>query len=175
MGNDAMPAIAILQVTVGVVIAVATATLAIFGVYQLRQIAHALSLQGEREKKWATIKACERYDSDPAINQYAKAILSNSNGGIDYTHAEKILQDVIGFMNYLDGLAIGIFQGVYHEQIVYDHMWSTIYKAVLVFIKGESGDVDGIPWKAGRPLLKPEGFPGLTQLFEKWFKDSQES
>jgi len=39
-------------------------------------------------------------------------------------------------MNYLDSLAIGIYQGVYNEQIVNDHLRSTIYKAVKNIYKG---------------------------------------
>lgn len=174
MNNDpTIMTIGILQLVAAIVTALATAALAVFGILQLRQIAINMRVQGEREKKWATIKACERYDSDPAINHYVRAIWAKSQEGTDYTKHDENLHDVIGFLNYLDSLSIGIYQGVYNEQIVSDHMRSTIYKAVKVFIKGESGEVDGRSWKTNKPLLKPDGFPCLIRLYESWFKSAE--
>ena len=128
-------------------------------------------IQGEREKKWATIKACERYDSDTAVNRYTKVIWEKSKSGTDYTNIEEARHEILGFMNYLDSLAIGVYQGVYNEQIVYDHMKSSIYKAVKVFIVGESGEIDGLSWSAHKPFMKTEGFACLLKLYDKWFKD----
>jgi hypothetical protein len=159
----------VIQLIAGVVTALATVWLAVLGIWQLAQISEHMRVQGEREKKWATIKACERYDSEPSINQYARKIWEESKSGTDYVNVDNILHDIIGLMNYLDSLAIGVDQGVYNEQIVKDHMKSSIYKSVKAFIKGESGEVDGIAWKAAKPLVDAKGFPCLLKLYDKWF------
>jgi hypothetical protein len=160
----------ILTLVATAVTAIATSGLAILGVKQLKQISHQMTIQGEREKKWATIKACERYDSDPAINHYTKLIWDKSKNGTDYTNIEEARHEVLGFMNYLDSLAIGVSQGVYNEQIVSDHLRSTIYKAVKIFIKGETGEVDGFSWSVNKPFVKPDGFECLLKLYDQWFK-----
>lgn len=154
--------------------AIATSVLAIMGIIQLKKISENMITQGEREKKWATIKACERYDSDPALNRYTKVIWEKSKNGIDYTNIEEARHEILGFLNYLDSLAIGIYQGVYNEQIVYDHMKGSVYKAVKVFIKGESGEVDGLSWTIDKPFVKAEGFTCLLKLYGKWFPDELE-
>ena len=160
----------ILEFIAAAVAAIATSVLAILGIRQLKQISEHMRVQGEREKKWATIKACERYDSDPALNHYTKVIWEKSKSGTDYTNIEEVRHEIFGFMNYLDSLAIGVYQRVNNEEIVYDHMKSTIYKAVKAFIKGESGEADGFSWSANKPFVKPEGFTCLLKLYDKWFE-----
>lgn len=172
MGNCLWTASTYIQLLASVATALATVGIAIVGINQLKQIAEHMRVQGEREKKWATIKACERYDSEPSIAQYARNIWDASKSGTDYTVVDNILHDIIGFMNYLDSLAIGIDQGVYNEQIVRDHMQSSIYKSVKAFIKGESGEVNGIAWKATKPLTIAKGYPCLLKLYDKWFQES---
>lgn len=73
--------------------------------------------------------------------------------------------DVITILNYLDGLACGILQGVYIEALVKDYMHDTIEKAVKALIKGESGP----GWKAEKGMFRPSDVPSLMRVYEDWF------
>ncbi len=74
--------------------------------------------------------ACQRYDFDPVIEAATARIWEASNKGIDYkTNVER--RDIVVLLNYLDGLAIGIDQGLYVEQIVKDHLASIFEHATV--------------------------------------------
>jgi hypothetical protein len=136
---------------------------------QIKFQSEQLKIQGEREKKWATIRACERYDFDPTINAYTAAVFRKTKDGTDYTDAKQTFYEVIGLLNYLESLAIGVFQGVYNERIVYDHFEDIIFKAVKALIKGESGTKGGWEWVASSPVVKEESFVQLVKLYNKWY------
>jgi len=86
----------ILTLIATVITAIATSSLAILGVKQLKEISHQMTIQGEREKKWATIKACERYDSDPAINHYTKFIWEKSKQWHRLHNIEEARHEILG-------------------------------------------------------------------------------
>jgi hypothetical protein len=130
-----------------------------------------LKIQGEREKKWHTVAACEHYSSDPILHDVTKSIWKKSNSGSDYTGYIALDHDIIQTLDFLDSLAIGIEQDIYDEVIIKDNLQEVIYKAVKVFIKGESGNLAGRNWIAGRALCTKEEYPFLSRLYDKWFND----
>ena len=109
---------------------VATSALAIIAYMQLSRIAENMRVDGEREKKWATLQACDRYNFDSTIHSVTRRIWDKSEGGTSYSDKDAIKHDVISLLNYLDSLAVGIHQGLYVEEIVRDYMEPVIKKAV---------------------------------------------
>jgi len=160
------------------VTAFATAGLALFGIKQLKTLknqvkiqADQLKIQGEREKKWHTVAACERYSSDPILHDVTKSIWKKSNNGSDYTGYTDLDHDIIQTLDYLDSLAVGIEQDIYDEVIIKDNLKEVVYKAVKVFIKGEPGNLAGRDWITGKALCTKEEYPFLSRLYNKWFND----
>lgn len=94
----------------------ATVGLAYVGWYQIGHL--------RREaKKWRTIEACEVYDRDPILHASLKEMrkyrLLKKSGVIP---TEDIKVEVVSVLNYLDGIAIGVNEGLYLEKIVKDHL-----------------------------------------------------
>jgi hypothetical protein len=72
--------------------------------------------------KWRTIEACERYDVDPILDSALRNLHSSRLDGTLDASLEKLKPDLTTVLNYLDGIAIGIAQGVLIEDIVKDQM-----------------------------------------------------
>jgi hypothetical protein len=84
----------------------------------------------KRYRETETLRACQIYDTDPVIEAASLRAWRAAKNGEDYSQADK--RDVIVVMNYFDGLAIGIEQGLYEEQIVRDHAQPIIDKLIKV-------------------------------------------
>lgn len=135
---------------------------------QLPLIARQIEIQGERERKWATVNACNRYVSDPILHEITSRIWKASDGGTDYTKPGSVdNHDVAFFMNYIESIAVGIEQGMLIEQIVKDNFEGIINKCVKVFLKGESGP----DWKARQKVFPESDFPCVMKYYDKWSKD----
>ena len=150
--------------------ALSTLALVIVGIFQLRQINCGLEENQDREKRQRTLNACDRYVFDPIIHSYTNSIWLNSNNGKDYTHITEPDYNIIAFMNYLEGIAIGVSQGVYIKEIIRDYLWGDIYKAVKAIIRGESGEVEGFSWKAINSLFTEKSYPNLLKLYSEFFE-----
>jgi hypothetical protein len=161
------------------VVAITSIALVVIAASQLPLLVSQLKAQGnqmrieyERERKWATVKACDRYSDDPIIFAVARRIWDVSQQGTDYTDLGKIDRfDIAVLLNYLEGMAVGVTQGIYIEDIIKDHFMPVIDKAVRVFLKGESG----ASWKAKEALLPKEAFPRLLTMHTKWFPQQTDS
>ena len=142
---------------------------------QLEGQAEELKIQGEREQKWETVKACERYTSDTVICKATEFIWGKSKHGTDYTEINGADHDLILFMNYLEGLAVGADQGIYNKKILKDNMSETVYKAVKALMRGQSGELYGKHWEARNALFQDREFPFLIKLFNEWFDQSPDA
>jgi len=147
------------------VMAVATIALGVFALRQLSALIDQLKLAREADARADsrliesnTLRACERYYSDPVINEATRRIWAASNNGTDYTKAAIDSHDLIITLNYLDGIAVGIKQHVYSAPIVKDHMQSTFIKIIDVI----------------RPAVVPRiipdwiGYEAITELRSSW-------
>lgn len=110
--------------------------------WQLRKLNDQIAIQGRREQKWATLQACLRWDTDPMLNEYSHHIWSKSAGGRDYTLLDDVedKRKLLVVLNYLDGVAISVRQGMFLEDIVKTHFESLVPKLVRCTIRGESYD-----------------------------------
>jgi hypothetical protein len=147
------------------ILAVATIALAVFALKQLSALIEQLKLAREADARADsrliesnTLRACERYYSDPVISEATRRIWVASNNGTDYTKAAIDSHDLIITLNYLDGIAVGIKQHVYSAPIVKDHMQSTYIKIIDVI----------------RPAVVPRiipdwiGYEAITELRNSW-------
>lgn len=112
------------------------------------------------QKIWATVAAVERYDTDPVIDAYCQRLWDASDDGTNYKKPEINKRDIIGLLNFFNGIATGCKQGVYVESIVKDNLQLPIKKAVEKFIRGG--------------IIDEEGYGPLLELYEDWFKKKTE-
>jgi len=126
---------------------------------QVRALAEQIRLSREaeanaerRQREWETVRACERYDVDPVLEAVTSRIHASSNKGTDYSTVEK--RDLICLLNYFDGLAVGIEQGLYIEGIVRDHLGLIIDKLVQRFLIAN--------------LVEKQGYDNLLRLYDRW-------
>jgi hypothetical protein len=110
---------------------------------QVRLSVEADAHSRQRYLETNTLRVCERYVSDVVVYGAAQRIWKASNGGADYTRPEIDKHDVITALNYLDGIAVGVKQGVFSSAIVKDHMESTFNKVVEEIILNYILDIAG--------------------------------
>ncbi len=70
---------------------------------------------------------------------------------------------VVTYLNYLEAVMIGIEQGVYIEDIVFDHLEGTLKKAVETYLSGDD------------PIVEPTYFPFIMKIYGKWFSNEDTS
>lgn len=134
---------------------------------EVRHASNHISLADEARKREATLESVRRFESDPAVREAVRHIWNKTKtrSGSDYS----LLDDndryhVVSFLNYLDGVACGLKQGVLDEAVAKDYLQHVIHKSVLGLLLGESGET----WKAGRSLVDPDGFENLILLQKRW-------
>lgn len=133
---------------------------------QVRELSEQIRLSREAEqnaerrtREWETLKACQRYDYDPVLDEATRRIWVASNQGKDYRARELDPRDITSLLNYLDGIAIGIQQDLYIENIVKDHLGIVFDHAVKSFL--DSG------------IIEKEGFDCLLAVHARWFRVSE--
>ena len=132
-------------------------------VKQVEALSEQIKLSREAEdnaerrlREWETLKACRAYELDPVLDEATKRIWQASDNGQNYRSPNIDTRDVIILLNYLDGLATGIEQKLYIEEVVRDHMGQDFRKAVECFI--ETGIVDR------------DGMAALLAVHARWFR-----
>ena len=131
--------------------AISTFGLLLFAAYQIRAIRWS-------EKKWATIRACNVYDTDPVLNEATAEIFALSKGSnYSYENLQPAMHSVLTLLNYFCSMAIGIDQGIYVESIVKDNLQENIERAVDVFITPDFAR-----------YIKRSDLESLVRLRESW-------
>lgn len=103
-----------------------TTALVLVGWQQISSIrsqnAEQMNAQRIESIKWKTIEACNIYDFDPIIHECLIKTFQHTQKNLDDHQKKDLKVYVTSILNYLDGIAIGLDQGVYDEDIVKDHM-----------------------------------------------------
>lgn len=120
---------------------------------QIKIAQEAESANHKRIHEWETLKACQCYDFQTTIDGANARIWRASDHGTDYTKAD--IRDVKCVMNYLDGIGIGVDQGLYLEPIVRDHL-SPIFKHAVEKLMAAK-------------LVKEEDFQHVGKYYRRWF------
>lgn len=140
--------------------AMMTVIIAVVGLRQLKKITEQTKAANDQKKKWASIAACERYDSDPILDEATKVIWNKRQSPTDYSNVKEYEREVIILLNYLDSLAIGVEQKLYFETIIRDHMEPIINHAVEKFLL-----VDPC-------IFNKKDLQALVDLYNRWHSRS---
>lgn len=95
--------------------AMATAALVVVGYIQLR----AIRAEAKRER---TLAECQKYSTDPIIFGAISSLRRAKLNGVFDKNTAYYRPDIVAVVNYFDGIAIGIDQGLYIEEIAKDHL-----------------------------------------------------
>jgi len=99
-------------------LAIATAALAAIAWVQAR---YAISSQ----KQWATLQACDRYDSDLLIQKAVEEL--KEFGGRTFSEWIPGRLNATRIMNYFGAIAIGMQQGFYDKEIAEAHLKTILF------------------------------------------------
>jgi hypothetical protein len=165
--TDSVTAVCTLILAVGTIfLAAATAGLVYAAFKQIPLLTAQIKLARESEEKLQarqieinTITACAKYDTDPVIHEVNSRLWKQSNGGKDYSSDNIDRLDLIIMLNYLDGIAIGVKQGVLSNAITKDHLGAIYIKVVDIIIPAVFGNFDDYEaieelrrsWKSPKP------------------------
>ncbi|MBX9758814.1 MAG: DUF4760 domain-containing protein [Beijerinckiaceae bacterium] len=146
------------------ILAVVTAFLVAIGTYQISAI------KSEQLKSRTLIEA-SKYDTDPVLNECIGHLHRAKLDGLLLKDPMNYRPQIIAILNYLDGVAIGIEQGLYIESLAKDHLKEIVEKHVSEYLENQT-------------LLKqigtnPANFHRLIGMSKRWstngtaFRDSR--
>ncbi len=136
---------------------IAVAAIAWFQIASFRKEQNA---QRRSQKNWQTLKACEKYDTDPILTESLKILRDARNSGDLRVNPEKYTLEMITILNYLDGIMIGIEQRFYDEDVVHDHLKPIIEDHVAEFLSE--------PYRSAILSGQLDSYSRLTGMLDKW-------
>lgn len=139
---------------------------------QLRRNVQALGAATEARRRDRTLEAVRRYETDPQLREAIRSNYEKTNQGTDYTLLDESDRfNIITVLNYFDGIACGIEQGLLIEPLIKDYLQFVLDKNVCALLRGQSGPT----WEAATPLVEPDNYSVLLQLHERWRERSNRS
>jgi hypothetical protein len=111
-----------------------------------------------------TLAACDRYDTDPVLDQVTRRLSEDFTDGKIAAAPEKYRVDLHSIFNYFESIAIGVSRKLYDEPIVKDHLESIIRDYVRDFVR--TGITERVGIKIGERA--EEDFNTLAALCKKW-------
>jgi hypothetical protein len=103
------------------------------------------------QKKWGTLQACDRYDTDPLIQRAVAALDRGGNNDRARLYATRLL-------NYFDAIAIGLEQGFYDDKIAYAHIGRIVFRRF--------DQLTGAGWISKQDAQTD--FEALSKLMNRW-------
>jgi hypothetical protein len=134
------------------VLAAATVVLIIIGVAQI----YTIKREARRSQTLAT---CDRYTFDPILDSCLRALRDAKKAGNFDTKEKDFRLEITTILNYLEGLSLGIFQGLYIEDLARDNLQSVVIDHVNEYLK------DGMPKKIE---FDARDFPFTVALATRW-------
>jgi hypothetical protein len=131
-----------------------TALLVAVGIYQV------LAIRAEN-KKTSTLNACSNYEQNPNIYDALQKLWAALENGDLEREPRKFRPQINVVLNFLDAIAIGIEQGLYLENLAWDHLDAIVKRNVKRFI--DSGVIE----KVG---LEREDFIRLIDMRDRWMR-----
>lgn len=135
-----------------VALALLTGGLVVGGIYQV------VAIRSEN-KKSATLTACSAYETNPIIFESLKLLWQARCDGSLQTDPKPYRTQMTMLLNYLDGIAIGIEQGLYIEDLAWDHMDAIVKNHVRNYI--DSGIIE-------RADMEKANYRRLLALRDRW-------
>ncbi len=132
------------------VLAVATIFLVVIGRNQIV----AVRKEAKQER---TLAYCDRYDNDPVLDRCLRRLgIAREAGRL--VKSASIRADATTVLNYLDGLAVGIAQGLYINELARDHMEPILKAHVEQYLGEKSPDLG----------VSKDDYRMLLALAERW-------
>ncbi|MDE2134834.1 MAG: hypothetical protein KGJ49_09565 [Alphaproteobacteria bacterium] len=110
---------------------------------QIEESRKATQAADQRTREIETLHACRRDESEPVLVEAERRIWDASDGGKNYRTGKVNQHDLIIVLNHMDGIAIGVIQGLYLEAMVKDHMGLMYKKVVEEIFPSKVIDTDG--------------------------------
>ena len=131
-----------------------TALLVAVGIYQV------LAIRAEN-KKSLTLNACSNYEQNPNIYDALQKLWAALENGDLEREPRKFRPQINVVLNFLDAIAIGIEQGLYLENLAWDHLDAIVRRVVKRFI--DSGLIEKVD-------LEREDFIRLIDMRDRWLR-----
>ena len=131
---------------------------------QLQSMEAARRDLAKAEKERRTLDACNRFHTDTTlyeVKQHIYVAREDANPIAALLRPE-VRRDVINLLNYFEGLAIGVEQGVYDDEIVYDNLSNALVWAVEYFIMANA------KYNPEQKLGDPDEFVPLLRLYQRY-------
>jgi hypothetical protein len=130
----------------------ATVLLVVVGLIQLR------SIRREEQRK-RTLEICAQYETNLVLHLCVTRVArarDNGNLEVNPTHYRSYM---VGILNYLESVEIGIRQGLYHEGIAFDQLEAIVRGHVARYIDS------GLIQRAGSD---PQNFRRVVAMRDRW-------
>jgi hypothetical protein len=143
-------------------LASATSVLAVATIFLVVIARNQIIAVRNEAKQERTLAYCDRYDNDPVLDRCLRRLGSARESG-RLVKSASTKADVTTVLNYLDGLAVGISQGLYINELARDHMESILKAHVSQYLGEKSPDLG----------VSKDDFRMLLALAEQWRKASE--
>jgi hypothetical protein len=142
-------------------VALVLATMALAGVTLGLLIAGLRQIRAIREenRKSATLHICTCYETNPVIARAVRVLWKARLRDDLEKNAKRYRPHFVVLLNYLDGIAIGVEQGIYIEDLAWDHMEAIVAVNVRSYI--DSGIIE----RAG---MFKENYGSLLKMRDRW-------
>jgi hypothetical protein len=117
-----------------------------------------IEAQRDENKKWKTLDICAQYEFSQTVSAAAANVKTAYQASKpDAEKCKGIAYDANIILNYLDGIAIGVKQGLYIEWLARDHL-----EQIVKFY------VDKVLQDCERLHLNVDDFHFITEMATKW-------
>jgi hypothetical protein len=140
-----------------IVLAGATIALILIGMGQISAIKR-------QNRRWQTLAACDRYNYDPIMDACLSKLRDAKKEGRFKDHEKDFRLEITTVLNCLEGIALGIYQGLYIEELVRDHLQGVLIDHVDEYL------TDGMP---GKVEFETRDFPYALALAARWTRISR--
>lgn len=111
------------------------------------------------QKGWETLKACERYETDAVLDRSLLAIKAARDAQTLQANPYEVRIELTAILNYLDGIAIGVLENFYVEDIVREHLEGIMREHVEEFLN---------PQISAAAEYSESDWACLMKLLQKW-------
>lgn len=111
-----------------------------------------------------TITACDRYDTDPILDRCCLALVKARKDGLLEGKPQDYRIEIFTILNYLEGIAIGVEQGLYVEEIAKSYMEPILKAYVELYV------LTGLSERADPRKGKDQfgSYGKLVEMCNKW-------
>jgi hypothetical protein len=135
--------------------------------FQLKKMNAQILLGITRDKMRTSYEVCTRYENDTILNDAKKTLWQASKNGTDYSSLGiEHKYEIIGILNYLDGIACGIHNDIYDDKMVRHYLWPVFKKYVNVFILGK--DEESYVASNKNVRFSKQEVPFLIDKYNQW-------